>query len=66
MGYSAKNTKQILEQKIQEEHLRAEAEKKRLIHEKEKLLQERKGRQQLDRKINRLSCTVIEAALTDR
>ena len=66
MGYSAKNTKQILEQKIQEEHLRAEAEKKRLIHEKEKLLQERKSRQQLDRKINRLGCTVIEAALTDK
>jgi len=77
LGYSAKNAKQILEKKIQEEHLRAEEEKRRLAEEKEKiskklarekenLLQEKRRKQQLERKINHLSTLVIEAALTDK
>jgi dTDP-4-amino-4,6-dideoxygalactose transaminase len=39
LGYSAKSAKQTLEQKVQEDRLRAEAEKKKLLYEKEKLIQ---------------------------
>lgn len=66
MGYSAKNAKQILEQKIQEEHLRAEIEKKRALQEKERSDLLKKIQQQVGRKVNRLASEVIESALTDK
>lgn len=66
MGYSAKNAKQILDQKIQEERLRAEIERKRALQEKERADLLKKIQQQIDRKVNHLASEVIESALTDR
>lgn len=66
MGYSAKSTKQLLEKKVQEDRYFAEAEKKRLIEEKERLAILKKIQQQLNRKLNSLAGKVIEFALSNQ
>jgi len=59
LGYSAKSAKQLLEQKVQEDRYRAQMEK-------EKLAQEKKEKEKLDRKINQLAISIIETALSQK